>query len=144
MLKNIKSQTDQEKVRELLGYAVFPDPESVDKTVEFYGQAPERELYGYESEGDLIGLIGFSADAEGTLTIHHLAVHPECRGAGYGRGQILELIQLQKPRVIVAETDEDAVDFYRSIGFTISSLGEKYPGTERFVCRYEAEPEDEE
>ncbi|MGX4586863.1 GNAT family N-acetyltransferase [Paenibacillus chitinolyticus] len=144
MLKNIKSHTDQEKVRELLGYAVFPDPESVEEAVRFYGQAPGRELYGYESEGDLIGLVGFSADAEGTLTIHHLAVHPECRGAGYGRGQILELIQLKKPREIVAETDEDAVDFYRSIGFTVSSLGEKYPGTERFVCRYEAEPEEEE
>ena len=34
----------------------------------------------------------------------------------------------------IAETDRDAVDFYRSCGFTIESLGEKYPRIERFLC----------
>jgi ribosomal protein S18 acetylase RimI-like enzyme len=33
-----------------------------------------------------------------------------------------------------AETDGDAVGFYRRIGFGIESLGEKYPGRARFRC----------
>jgi len=37
---------------------------------------------------------------------------------------------------IVAETDHEAVDFYRRYGFFITSLGEKYPGVERFLCQY--------
>lgn len=37
---------------------------------------------------------------------------------------------------IVAETDDEAVDFYRRYGFFITSLGEKYPGVERFLCQY--------
>jgi len=37
---------------------------------------------------------------------------------------------------IVAETDYEAVDFYRRYGFVITSLGEKYPGVERFLCQY--------
>ncbi|MDN4071264.1 hypothetical protein NYE70_06050 [Paenibacillus sp. FSL R5-0407] len=37
-------------------------------------------------------------------------------------------------RRIDAETDMDAVDFYRKIGFQIIRLGEKYPGIERFKC----------
>jgi hypothetical protein len=28
----------------------------------------------------------------------------------------------------------NAVNFYRNIGFEITSLGEKYPGVERFQC----------
>ena len=33
-----------------------------------------------------------------------------------------------------AETHRDAVDFYKRLGFDIESLGEKYPGVERFWC----------
>ncbi|MNU09693.1 hypothetical protein D3C72_2564150 [compost metagenome] len=35
---------------------------------------------------------------------------------------------------ITAETDHEAAGFYRSAGFTVTSLGEKYPGVERFAC----------
>ncbi|NYE04281.1 ribosomal protein S18 acetylase RimI-like enzyme [Bacillus niacini] len=35
-----------------------------------------------------------------------------------------------------AETDSDAVEFYRKYGFKITSLGEKYPGVERLLCEY--------
>lgn len=33
--------------------------------------------------------------------------------------------------------NNELVDFYRRIGFKIHSLGEKYPGLERFMCIYE-------
>ena len=36
--------------------------------------------------------------------------------------------------MITAETDRDAVEFYWSSGFKVTSLGEKYPGVERFLC----------
>lgn len=35
-----------------------------------------------------------------------------------------------------AETDLEAVDFYRKCGFTVATLGEKYPGVQRFSCRW--------
>ncbi|MCY1251522.1 hypothetical protein D9M72_652950 [compost metagenome] len=35
---------------------------------------------------------------------------------------------------IYAETDQEAVLFYKNLGFHITSLGEKYPGVERFGC----------
>ena len=35
---------------------------------------------------------------------------------------------------IEAETDADAVGFYEQVGFTVTSLGESYPGVERFRC----------
>jgi ribosomal protein S18 acetylase RimI-like enzyme len=41
-----------------------------------------------------------------------------------------------KPSILVAETDDDAVEFYRRCGFIINSLGEKYPDIVRYECRY--------
>ncbi len=39
---------------------------------------------------------------------------------------------------IVAETDRSALGFYVALGFTMTSLGEKYPGVERFLVRLAA------
>jgi hypothetical protein len=37
---------------------------------------------------------------------------------------------------LAAETDQDAVAFYRRCGFQIDTLGEKYLGVERFRCTW--------
>lgn len=46
-----------------------------------------------------------------------------------------ELLMLEHLTELIAETDRDAVEFYRKYGFEIHSLGEKYPGVDRFHCR---------
>ena len=78
------------------------------------------------------------------MTLRHLAVEPESRGEGFGRGMLLEIIDDMQPTRITAETHEDAVQFYRNVGFVIRSLGEKYPGVERFLCTYEVEEDEDE
>lgn len=35
---------------------------------------------------------------------------------------------------LIAKTDAEAAGFYRCCGFAITSLGEVYPGVERFDC----------
>lgn len=139
MFENIKSQLHTAAVQELLAYAVYPDPENVRKVLEQYCTDDSLELYGLKKEDELIGLVGTSSADQGQLTVKHIAVQPEYRGQGYGRGLMLELIALLQPKTIAVETDEESVDFYRNIGFTIVSLGEKYPGVERFHCVYEVE-----
>jgi ribosomal protein S18 acetylase RimI-like enzyme len=136
LLINLKSRLEEEGIKSLISYAVFPDPEILEKTIDQYRSNEDLELYGYEVEGTLLGIVGFVLDVEKHLVIRHISVHPEYRGMGYGRGQVLELIQLKSSHLISAETDEDSVDFYRNVGFTITSLGEKYPGIERFQCEY--------
>ncbi|XID94858.1 GNAT family N-acetyltransferase [Paenibacillaceae bacterium WGS1546] len=136
MLVDARTKLNDRRVREALEYSVFPDPDRLEQTLESYREDPSQELYGYEKEGELIGIIGFRLDSELRLIVQHLAVLPEHRGLGYGRGLILEAIELKGPSRIVAETDEDAVDFYRNIGFEVESLGERYPGVERFQCIY--------
>lgn len=143
MLIDVKSKLQETAIQELLSYSVFPDPDELEKAIKRYESDSNMWLYGYESEGVLVGIIGFRIDDTQEMTIQHLAVEPHSRGAGFGRGIILEMIEEMHPVKIMAETDEDAVQFYRSIGFVIRSLGEKYPGVERFLCTYEVEPEEE-
>ncbi|MEK8130088.1 GNAT family N-acetyltransferase [Paenibacillus filicis] len=142
MLVSAKGRIKEEAIQELLGYSVFPDPERLQAVTEAYENSDELELYAYEDQEEIIGIVGISVSPERELTIGHIAVRPDIRGQGYGRGQVLELIELKQPLRIVAETDEDSVNFYRNIGFTVFSLGEKYPGVERFRCEYDVE-EDE-
>ncbi|MBP1962157.1 GNAT family N-acetyltransferase [Paenibacillus aceris] len=143
MLIDVKSRLQETAIQELLSYSVFPDTDELEKSINLYENDSNMWLYGYESEGILVGIIGFRIDDAQEMTIQHLAVEPHSRGAGFGRGIILEMIEEMHPVKIMAETDEDAVQFYRSIGFVIRSLGEKYPGVERFLCTYEVEPEEE-
>ncbi|WP_307720661.1 GNAT family N-acetyltransferase [Paenibacillus validus] len=142
MLTNLKTQLQEPAVRELLEYSIFPDPDLLEQVVGEYERSEELELYGYEEQGELVGIVGFTVSDRNEMEIKHLAVHPDARGRGYGRGQILELLALKKPARIVTETDEEAVNFYRNIGFTVIGLGEKYPGIERYRCEYEAEIDD--
>jgi ribosomal protein S18 acetylase RimI-like enzyme len=137
MLIPIKHRISEDSIQELLSYAVFPDPERLEQEIQHYQDEPALELYGHEEDNDIIGIIGFSIHPNNTLELKHIAVEPGARGNGYGRGLILELIEIKQPAIIEAETDEDSVEFYRRVGFAIVSLGEKYPGAERFKCSYD-------
>lgn len=139
MLVQLKSRLMEAEVQSLLAYAVYPDTEKLRQTLHHYLTEDDWELWGYEDEDEqhLIGLIGFVMNSDNTLEIIHIAVDPEYRGNSYGRLMVLELIEMCEPEAIQAETDDEAVDFYRHIGFTVVSLGERFPGTERYLCTYE-------
>jgi N-acetylglutamate synthase-like GNAT family acetyltransferase len=142
MLIPIKHRISEDSIQELLSYSIFPDPERVEKETKRYQSEPALELYGHEEDNEILGVVGFIVHPNQTLELRHIAVKPEVRGNGYGRGLILELIEVKQPVIIEAETDEDCIDFYRNVGFSIVSLGEKYPGIERFKCIYQVDLEE--
>lgn len=137
MLIDIKSRLDQADIQQLIELSVFPDPDRLSHAIEQYRTSDNMKIMGYESEGMIVGFVGFSIDQDERMVLHHIAVSPEARGAGYGRGMILELLHQFNPAAIEAETDEEAVHFYRSIGFRVESVGEAYPGVEKFLCTYD-------
>ncbi|NUU76432.1 GNAT family N-acetyltransferase [Paenibacillus xylanilyticus] len=134
MLINLKSRIQEPEVQELLSYSVFPDPEQVGRALQQYVQKDELLLDGYEDEGQLIGLIGYEQTGISEITIQHIAVLPENRFKNYGRGMIAQLLEKYNPDRLIAETDQEAVEFYHNTGFVVYSLGELYPGVERFRC----------
>lgn len=135
MLVDVIDKLDDEKIVELINYAVFLDDEELEDVLYEYKTNEHLELYAFEDDGLVVGIVGFELNY-GILEIKHMAVHPLYRGVGFGRGIILELIVLKNPSAIVAETDEEAVEYYRSVGFSIHSLDHIYSGIDRFKCVY--------
>jgi ribosomal protein S18 acetylase RimI-like enzyme len=142
MLLDIKSRMQEESVLELMEYAVLADSGELEQVTSEYREDESLGLFGYVEEEEIIGVIGFRKTGD-ELQIKHMAVQPEYRGMGYGRGLLLELMLLTKPEKVVCETYADAVDFYRNLGFEVIAIDEG-PGGERFVCTYEVHAEEEE
>ncbi|WP_342443584.1 GNAT family N-acetyltransferase [Lysinibacillus sp. FSL K6-0075] len=131
-MKLIQSSKIQPEVKILLSYAT--SEKKVEKEYSLYMAYPERVLYGYTIEQDLVGCIGIVKGEANRCEIKHIAVSPAFRGKGIGREMIRYVEEHHAFSSIYAETDQEAVLFYKNLGFHITSLGEKYPGVERFAC----------
>lgn len=142
MFVDIKSRLQETELSELLSYSVFPDETTLIHTIKEYRSNGNHEIYGYEAEGEVIGVIGVRMSEESILHILHLSVHPDYRSLGYGRGILMEIIELKKPEQLITEIEEESVDFYRNVGFTVVSLGEQSLGIERFQCIYHTKAND--
>jgi len=131
-MKLVNSSTFHPSVRELLSYATSES--GIEREYEKYIMETSRHLYSWEVNGEIIGCIGIGFINEAHCVIKHIAVSPAARKNGIGRKMIDFICDEYSLALISAETDKDAVEFYRSYGFKITSLGEKYPGVERFLC----------
>ena len=82
----------------------------------------------------VIGVIVLKTLTADSFEILGIAVESAFRGMGIGSKLISSAIESLSCHQICAETDDDAVGFYRNYGFDIESLGEKYPGVVRYRC----------
>ncbi|WP_150273439.1 GNAT family N-acetyltransferase [Paenibacillus tepidiphilus] len=133
MLIQLINYWDRETVKRLLAECMMADDTGVEAELEKYAAGESGSLLGLFIAGELAALVGVS-QVRGEVEIRHLAVQPGWRGKGIGRSIIQELAGCPGMISLRAETDREAVGFYRSAGFAVVSLGEKYPGVERFEC----------
>src|SRR5699024_12649328 len=77
-----------------------------------------------------------SGGLTGEWRIEAIAVDSGGRHHGIGRRLIREATAHARAGAVVAETDSDGVGFYARCGFATISLGEKYPGVQRFWCHW--------
>ncbi|QQB06764.1 GNAT family N-acetyltransferase [Macrococcoides caseolyticum] len=129
----INSIIPHPSVRNLLSYATSIN--KVDIVYDNYIQSSNQQLFGFMKEDNIIGCIGVEINLS-LCEIKHIAVSPKERGNGIGSKMINFLCEKYSFTSIIAETGTDAVEFYRNFGFKITSLGEKYPGVERFLCEF--------
>lgn len=120
------------QIHDLLSFAT--SAHRVASECDKYIESKKRVLYGYEHDGNIVGCIGIEFIEGNTFEIKHIAVSPQSRESGIGEKMIQFVFKQHSIERLQAETDNDAVGFYRKCGFTITSLGEKYPGVERFLC----------
>ncbi len=85
-------------------------------------------------DGAPVGVLRLDSQNRGRCTITHIATSPKWRGQGIGR----KLIEFARDNFgfeqIEAETDDDALEFYKACGFAVEPLGENKYGVQRYRC----------
>ncbi|WP_144611697.1 GNAT family N-acetyltransferase [Bacillus cereus] len=126
-------QIENDPILKVLQYAIGPSEASLKKAVLFY-ERNKGTFYKYEEKA----CIGIEIIGAYKARICHIAVAPQYRHTGIALQMIKEVLRIHQLTYVEAETDKEAVEFYKKIGFQVKSLGEKYPGIERFHCYLES------
>lgn len=127
----IKNSIETPAVREILAACVFDSsPEGMAHQIAKYQANPDMLLYGYQVDGELLGVCGLE-EHESRVEIYHIAARESARKEGVGSAMIIAL-QKKYGKPIEAETDDDAVGFYRKCGFETTAI-QKY-NVRRWVC----------
>lgn len=136
MIQKLNTFPDQQ-LRSYLAYCMYPSQDRIQSECHQYKSQRNRELYGLYVDGELAGIAGIVYGAS-MVELKHIAIHPDYRRRGYGRQLIKAVMNAAQIGALFAETDAQSLAFYEKLGFAITSLGEKFPGTERFRCVLQA------
>jgi len=132
-----RNRHNLEDIKGLLALAVSqPTPERLQQLVEEFYAAEGRSIFVAVHESNITGVIGMVYNDGSRGVIAHLAVHPNTRRQGIGRQLIDNAVAALELEDIEAETDQDAVDFYRACGFETQEIESQHPGVRRFRCVY--------
>ena len=95
------------------------------------------KIFACFSQGKVVGVMVVSFTEQKKLEVLGIAVELSVRGKGVGSYMITQVINNYGLLSVYAETDNDAVGFYRNYGFSIVASSETY-GDET-VVRYKCE-----
>ncbi|MFF0496011.1 GNAT family N-acetyltransferase [Nocardia aobensis] len=124
------------RVRSLLSAAVGGGEVRLEAVLRRYSDDPATALLVVFRESEPVGVAGYERCADRIVLLH---IATSLRGRGVGR-RLVARIRADDPAMpIVAETDRSALGFYVALGFGVRSLGEKYPGVERFLVCLESD-----
>ena len=132
MFINIKNKMDNPIVRKIIAYAAFDgSPEGVAKTVEKYLLNSKLYFYAWAENDSILGICGYEIHDD-KVEIHLIAVDENFRSRGVG-GSMVTALQETYNKDIEAETDDDAVEFYRKHGFATRKFIHEKRG-KRYTC----------
>ncbi len=98
-------------------------------------ELPTLTVVGVVEGGRVVAFAAADLRAHPVL-LDYIAVDGAAQGRGLGRSLIDHLRTIVGGRMIVAETDDDAVGFYRALGFAVAptSADPRWPGRPRYRC----------
>lgn len=138
-LIDVTERLGDASIASLLALAVGdPTPNRLASLANSYLTTPNLVAYGLFDGSSIQALAGLEILSTSAAAVRQIAVTPLSQGSGLGRKIMTDLIALLNLSNLEAETDEQAIGFYSSLGFSVQSLGEKYPGVERFRCQWNA------
>ena len=103
--------------------------------MEEYLGDPSVKIFVCETEGDKAGILVLKEDGS-EAEILGIAVRKDQRKKGLGKEMIYQVMEAAGLKKITAQTDDDAIGFYRSSGFEAERVVIEYPdgSTVRYNC----------
>ena len=134
---DVKKSIFDPEILTLLAPSIYnPTPERLKHRAEKYIADSNVKAYACKSSEKHIGIVVFKTEND-TAEILDIAVKPEYRKNGIGK-RLVEFILNQFPvDTITAETDKDAIGFYKKCGFALTPTA-KMEDTARYFCRLSA------
>lgn len=130
---DIKSSICENRIYELLAPSVFnPIEERLLNRAKKYQEDEETNVYVYKEDNEYKGIVVFEI-FDSTATILDIAVNPEHQGKGIGSKLIDFIFNSFNVNNITAETDDDAIGFYKKYGFTVADTKVEFD-TKRYTC----------
>lgn len=96
---------------------------------------PEPSPIGVFEQGRLAAFAALDSGSEPTV-IRYIAVDESSQGRGHGSALVRAAREAGPSRSVYADTDDDAVEFYRSVGFTVTAKARdpRWPERQRYAC----------
>ena len=97
---------------------------------------PQVTVWGFMEDGHILGLIVIRKKQKQSGVLEGIAVSPAQQRNGLGRELIAQAYFVLSLSFLQAETDDDAVEFYRRCGFHTELFYKKYNGKQyrRYRC----------
>ena len=134
ILEDVKAHLHEPDLLALLGPSMYlPTPERVAARADGSMRDGSVAAYACRMDGAWAGLIVLSV-TEDTAVIRAIATEQDARGRGVGRFMMEQAMTMRGLSELTAETDNDAVGFYRRCGFAVEVCG-RIDGRTRYRCR---------
>ena len=106
--------------------------------MEEYFSDPSVKIFVCETEGDKTGILVLKEDGY-EAEIVGIAVKMDQRKKGIGKDMVYQVMEIEHLKRITAQTDDDAIGFYRNSGFEAEKVVIEYPdgAAVRYNCGFQ-------
>ena len=134
-LIELTHKSDVCKTYEIYKYCMFmPTEEKFNKKMDTFLIDNSIKIFACFNQSEIVGVIVVSFLEQRNIEIIGIAVKLSARGKGVGSYMINQIVTNYGLASVYAETDNDAVGFYRNNGFSITEFAEIYD--DETVLRY--------
>lgn len=117
----------------LLAPSVYnPTEERLLNRAKKYQEDKETNVYVYKEDNEYKGIVVFEI-VNNSATILDIAVKSKHQGQGIGSKLIDFIFNSFNVDNVIAETDDDAIGFYKKYGFAVAKTETKF-NTKRYIC----------
>lgn len=136
MIKPIHKPLKQEALKLLTRCFVYSEkPQKFEAKIDLLTANRNCRFYGFYSKNhELLGILILEIENSVSAIIQAIACDQYHEKQGIA-SQLIEFGQKDTSVTnLIAETDDNSVDFYQKTGFSVENLGEKYPNVRRYRC----------